>query len=680
MSATKKPIRVLVVEDSEFDARILINTLRQGGYDPTFKRVDTAKAMREALSAESWDVILSDYNMPDFSAPAALKLLQDSGLDLPFIIISGGIGEDIAVAAMKAGAHDYLMKGNLARLAPAVERELREASIRTARRKAEEALRESEQRYRLLWENSTDAVVLIAAAGTTEFANPAVEEIFGYAPGEVLGQDFSVLLAESVRSEFREWTERYLAAPPDKTGQQPTETLGRRKDGREISVEIGFNHIELQGSRFLVAFIRDISERKRAEEESRLLQSISLAVNEAADLNSALAVVLRAVCETTGWALGQAWLPTHDGSQLECSPAWYTSLDGADPFRSASERFKFKPGQGLPGRTWTAKQPVWVHDVTRDDNFPRAPVARQVGIKAGVGIPVLADDEVVAVIEFFLLGTRDEDERLIKLISAIAIQLGGVIQRKRAEQELRENEEQFRVAREIQQRLFPKTAPTLPGFDIAGVSHPAEAAGGDYFDYLPMLKDRLGIVVGDVTGHGIGPALLMAETRAYLRILARNREDGGEILTRANRVLAEDIGYERFITMLLVSLDPRTRTLSYANAGHPAGFLIGATGATKAQLSRTGIPLGIKPDTQYPAASEIKLAPGDVVLLLTDGIDEAMSSDERIFGIERALEILRANRQRKACEIVDALYLGVRGFSQGAPQLDDLTAVVIKVV
>src|SRR5688500_14143257 len=113
----KIPLRVLVVEDSEFDARILINMLKKGGYDPVFERVETRPAMETALKNKTWDVILSDYNMPEFSAPDALKLLQETGLDLPFIIVSGGIGEDTAVAAMKAGAHDYLMKGNLARLA-----------------------------------------------------------------------------------------------------------------------------------------------------------------------------------------------------------------------------------------------------------------------------------------------------------------------------------------------------------------------------------------------------------------------------------------------------------------------------------------------------------------------------------------------------------------------------------
>ena len=134
------PIRVLIVEDSQDDAALLLLELESGGYDPTFERIDTATAMKTALAKQPWDIIIADYSMPHFSALAALQLLQDSGLDLPFIIVSGAIGEDTAVAAMKAGAHDYLMKDNLARLVPAVERELREAKVRRQRKQAEKML------------------------------------------------------------------------------------------------------------------------------------------------------------------------------------------------------------------------------------------------------------------------------------------------------------------------------------------------------------------------------------------------------------------------------------------------------------------------------------------------------------------------------------------------------------
>src|SRR5713226_5155882 len=134
------PLRALIVEDSEDDATLLLLELRRGGYKPIWERVDASDAMTEALAVQAWDIIFADYAMPQFSAPSALTLLRESGLDLPFIVVSGTIGEDVAVACMKAGAHDYLIKGNLTRLVPAVERELREANSRRLRRQAEQDL------------------------------------------------------------------------------------------------------------------------------------------------------------------------------------------------------------------------------------------------------------------------------------------------------------------------------------------------------------------------------------------------------------------------------------------------------------------------------------------------------------------------------------------------------------
>jgi DNA-binding response OmpR family regulator len=125
-----KPLHILIVEDSEDDALLLIRELRRGGFDPVSERVETPDAMRDSLEKRQWDIVISDYLMPRFSGLAALEIVRQSGLDLPVIIVSGNIGEDIAVGAMKAGAHDYIIKGNLARLVPAVQRELREAEAR----------------------------------------------------------------------------------------------------------------------------------------------------------------------------------------------------------------------------------------------------------------------------------------------------------------------------------------------------------------------------------------------------------------------------------------------------------------------------------------------------------------------------------------------------------------------
>src|SRR6266478_6725544 len=255
----KTSLHALIVEDSEFDAQMLVSMLRKGGYEVNSERVETEAALRAALENKRWDVILADYNLPEFDALAALKILQDSGLDLPFIIVSGGIGEDIAVSAMKAGAHDYLMKGNLSRLAPAVERELREAANRTSQRAAKRALQESEQHYRLLWETSPDAVILMDTDSRVEFANPAVKQIFGYAPEEIIGHTLSMLQPERLRGLHQAGIDRYLKTGIKKLNWRATETFGLRKDGAEIPIEDSFSDMSVNEEKRFVGFIRDIT-------------------------------------------------------------------------------------------------------------------------------------------------------------------------------------------------------------------------------------------------------------------------------------------------------------------------------------------------------------------------------------------------------------------------------------
>jgi len=251
--------------------------------------------------------------------------------------------------------------------------------------------------------------------------------------------------------------------------------------------------------------------------------------------------------------------------------------------------------------------------------------------------------------------------------------------RRHAERALRATEEKIGVAREIQQKLFPAEAPALPGFDMAGVSIPAEATGGDYFDYLRFPDGSLGMVIGDVTGHGFGPALLMAATRAYLRALAQTYTDVGRILTLANRVLAEDVGDDLFVTILLGRLDPVGRSFQYASAGHPTGYLLDGVGRTRALLKSMAVPLGVVPDLTYNTSEAMRLEAGDLVLFLTDGIAEARMPDQTPFGVDRILDYVRLCRTDNARCIVTGLYEAVRAFSQNTPQRDDITAVVLKV-
>jgi serine phosphatase RsbU (regulator of sigma subunit) len=240
-------------------------------------------------------------------------------------------------------------------------------------------------------------------------------------------------------------------------------------------------------------------------------------------------------------------------------------------------------------------------------------------------------------------------------------------------------EKEFDFARVIQQRLFPAAAPEVPGFDISGASFPAVATGGDYFDYLRLGNDCLGIVVADVSGHGFGPALLMAGVRAYLRALALTRAEIGEIVPLVNRALFADTSARGFATLLLAQLDPKQRTLHYISAGHMTGYVLDRSGAAKALLEGTALPLGLEPEAAFALGPTIQLEAGDIIFLPTDGIIEARAADASWFDTERALGVIRANREKSAREIIDALFAAIRHFCRDQTPHDDMTTIVIKV-
>lgn len=238
----------------------------------------------------------------------------------------------------------------------------------------------------------------------------------------------------------------------------------------------------------------------------------------------------------------------------------------------------------------------------------------------------------------------------------------------------------MQAAEAIQRRLFPSVSPACRGFEIAGASHAADEVGGDYFDYIPICDGSTGIAIGDVSGHGLGPALLMAASRAYLRALALTHADVGEILTLANRALSSDLADGRFVTLFLARLDVEQRKLVYASAGHPPAFVLDSAGSVRATLDSRDMPLGVAPDEPFSASTEIALEPGELILMLTDGIVEATDRRGRAYGIERALARVQASRRRPAREIVGALCDDVTQFTECQSRDDDLTAIVIKVL
>ncbi|HEX2099640.1 MAG TPA: PAS domain S-box protein, partial [Candidatus Synoicihabitans sp.] len=257
----KKPLNALIVEDSADDAKLLIRVLTRGGYEVQAKRVETAEELSAALENARWDVVLSDYSLPNFSGEAALRMIRESGRDLPFIFVSGMMGEEIAVAAMKAGAHDYVMKNNPARLVPAIERELRDAIERHQHRIAEKQMRMSEHKYRHLFRSMSDAALLIAeGSGRLIDANEQAEVVFGRTRDELLG-----LTSDDLYSQTGDQPWPEPPAPGGLQGSAEGESVVRRLNGSVVPVHVCVSRVELYDRPFRLALFRDISQRKRAE-------------------------------------------------------------------------------------------------------------------------------------------------------------------------------------------------------------------------------------------------------------------------------------------------------------------------------------------------------------------------------------------------------------------------------
>ncbi len=299
------------------------------------------------------------------------------------------------------------------------------------RKQAEKTLRSSETKYRGLAESIGEVFYALDKDLRYIYWNNASERLTGISAEDAIGKSLFELFPELKGSRTEKLYREILKT------QRPKRFMNKyRVNGKNLIFEINAYY-----SKFGISIIaKDITEHRRAEEEIHLLQTMTQAINEAQDFHSAMEVVLRKVCEATGWDYGDAWFRSKDGTVLECSPAWYGSSMSLEGFRKLSERFTFPPGTGLPGRVWVSKKAEWIQDLSTCTGaiYPRARIAREAGLKACVGIPMIVNDQALAVLTFYMFESGEEDKRLGRTISAMAAQLGLIIQRKQAEEKIRE--------------------------------------------------------------------------------------------------------------------------------------------------------------------------------------------------------------------------------------------------
>ncbi len=258
----KEKIRLLLIEDSETDAELILHRLKKEGLEVEHKRVQSARGMRTAMENGSWDVVISDYSMPRFDAIKAWEILEETDLDIPFIIVSGKIGEDTAVEAMRSGVHDYIMKDRLGRLAPAIKREIEDAKIRRRHRLDQELKRKLDRRYRMVIENAGEGIAVIQN-GRFQLVNPMVVRVLGKAEEDLIGQRFEKFIHEEDRNQILKYykTRMEKKEAPDVYSFRISDGEGRIKWIENRVVVINW-----EGKTATLNFLADITERKKTED------------------------------------------------------------------------------------------------------------------------------------------------------------------------------------------------------------------------------------------------------------------------------------------------------------------------------------------------------------------------------------------------------------------------------
>jgi serine phosphatase RsbU (regulator of sigma subunit) len=246
------------------------------------------------------------------------------------------------------------------------------------------------------------------------------------------------------------------------------------------------------------------------------------------------------------------------------------------------------------------------------------------------------------------------------------------------ENELKALNHDLDIARSIQQGLLPAKAPGLDQFEIAGWNQPADQTGGDYFDWQALPDGRVAISLGDATGHGIGPALVSTACRAYARasLLANGQQDG--LLDRMNGLLVQDLSANRFVTFAVAFLDPVKSSVKVLSAGHGPILLYRYATNEIEDLEAQGIPLGMLEGIPYSSGTEVHMAPGDMLVMITDGFYEWANPDGEEFGLTRLKEVIRDSRNDRSEAVIARLRSVVTTFARGTKQQDDLTAVILK--
>jgi serine phosphatase RsbU (regulator of sigma subunit) len=423
----------------------------------------------------------------------------------------------------------------------------------------------------------------------------------------------------------------------------------------------------------MMELLREVEEER---EENRVLMQVSMKLSSAGELSEVLKVILDSLRHVVLFSAAGIFVFSQEMDKIELD--MMVGYEGADRRKVHN---KFKDGvlqdKGIVAHVLFSGTDLYVPDVTKDDRYvlirdqTRSELAVPIKIRGElIGVFNLESDEVD--------GFSEHDRRVL---TAFASHAGVALDRARADRlrhKAQQIEEEFALARNIQQTFLPHTMPNFHPYDLGGMNFPSSEVGGDYFDFIPLTDSDMGIVMGDVAGHGVPAALMMANFRACLRVEAKSNYDIPVILSKVNDFLFETNRSGDFVTAFYSVLDRREHVLTYSNAGHNPPILIRKDNTIR-ELSEGGLLLGPFNNVQYKQV-RLHLRPDDLIIFYTDGVTESQDSTDEEFGTRRLIELAIKYRDLTALEIVRRICHDVHLYHSPDALQDDLTLSVIKYV
>lgn len=408
----------------------------------------------------------------------------------------------------------------------------------------------------------------------------------------------------------------------------------------------------------------------RQLEDLQAVLEVTRALAATTDLETLLPAIERATRQVLRCQRATVFLYDEDRNEL------YSRI------ATGVQEIRFSAVRGISGHVVQTGRSVNVPDAYADERF-NPEIDKKTGFQTRtiLAVPMYSySAQLMGVLQALNKtdGPFDEyDEWLAVVLSA---QAGVALQRQKLLMEYATKQKMQRdldIARTIQQQILPKGPPQVAGFDIAGWNRPADETGGDYFDFYERLDGSVAITVADATGHGIGPALVMAECRALLRASLSSSSNLSAAVAKVNHLLCQDLPPDRFVTALVLVVSRDSAEIPYVAAGHGPAIVIRVDGSVE-EYDSTGLPLGIMPDVAFDTAKPICLARGDTLVVVTDGMFEGQNSHGEEFGLERLAQTLCKYRALPAAQIVQKTHEELLNFTCGQAQSDDLTTVVIK--